>query len=62
MKGVCAIDHKIITDEKTQPCLKVTFKDKKTLETDPSAMTFTEITAIMDRHSRALQIKESIEA
>lgn len=62
MKGSCIIDHKVITDGKTLPSLAVTFKDKKTLELDPSSISFSELTAVLDRHSRALQIKESIEA
>ncbi|CEP23843.1 54S ribosomal protein L44, mitochondrial AltName: Full=YmL44 [Cyberlindnera jadinii] len=62
LRGACVIDHKVITDNKTKPMLSVTFKDKQTLDADPSTMTFGEISAIMDRHSRALQIKDSIQA
>lgn len=62
MKGSCIIDYKIISGDATKPSLKVTFKDKKTLEADPSAMSFSELSALMDRHSRGLQIKDSIQA
>lgn len=62
MKGACVIDNKLITDAKTEPLVKVTFKDKKTLEVNPTSMNFNELSAFFDRHSRSLQINESIQA
>ncbi|KAH3902806.1 probable 54S ribosomal protein L44, mitochondrial [Saccharomycodes ludwigii] len=44
-----------------KPLIKVTFKDKKEFEYDPSALTFKELGALLDRHSRQLSLKESIE-
>lgn len=61
MKGACQIDNQVLTnDAKTDPIIKVTFKDKKVIEADPRAYKVQEIFNLLDRHSRLLAVKESI--
>ncbi|CCE90489.1 mitochondrial 54S ribosomal protein mL53 TDEL_0B03600 [Torulaspora delbrueckii] len=43
------------------PIVKITYKDKKEMELDPSTVTFQELASYFDRHSRQLKLKESIE-
>jgi large subunit ribosomal protein L53 len=63
LRGACSIDSEILnTVSKKDPTIKVTYKDKKTLEADPTSQTFVELSEYFDRHSRQLQIKESIES
>ncbi|CAM9019665.1 hypothetical protein WICANDRAFT_32533 [Wickerhamomyces anomalus NRRL Y-366-8] len=62
LKGACSIDHELLNaTSKNAPIIKVTFKDKKSLETDPTKGSINEIASFFDRHSRQLQFKESIE-
>ncbi|GCE98114.1 39S ribosomal protein L44, mitochondrial [Zygosaccharomyces mellis] len=44
------------------PIIKVTFKDKKTMEVDPTKYTFQELSNYFDAHSRQLSLKETIES
>ncbi|KAH3686042.1 hypothetical protein WICPIJ_002982 [Wickerhamomyces pijperi] len=68
LKGACVIDSKVLkANDTTEPVLKfntnkLTTEDKKTLEIDPSKNNFGELAAFFDRHSRQLQVKDSIEA
>ncbi|AET40637.1 mitochondrial 54S ribosomal protein mL53 Ecym_6255 [Eremothecium cymbalariae DBVPG len=57
------LSTELMTDSSTKPSLiKVTFKDKTIMEVDPGSMSFKEISSFFDRHSRKLQLKDSIES
>lgn len=49
-------------DSKKEPVIQVTFKDKKTMEVDPTKYTFQELSNYFDAHSRQLSLKETIES
>ncbi|EDO16569.1 hypothetical protein Kpol_1064p51 [Vanderwaltozyma polyspora DSM 70294] len=56
------IQNELLTNGSTKkPILKVTFKDKTEMETNPGEMTFQEVSNYFDTHSRRLQLKETIE-
>lgn len=58
-----SIQNEILTGSSgKKPTVKVIFKDKTEMETDPSTMTFKELSNFFDRHSRKLSLKESIES
>lgn len=63
LKGVCAIDNQVLTNSaKVDPIIKVTFKDKKTIEADPRKLSVQEVFNLFDRHSRQLVLKDSIQS
>ncbi|KAH7579150.1 hypothetical protein J7297_05174 [Nakaseomyces glabratus] len=56
------ITNQLLTESSTAtPLVKITYKDKKELELDPRGHSFEELANYFDRHSRQLQIKETIE-
>ena len=56
------IQSEIISDyNKVKPIVKVTYKDKKELEVDPSSMNFQELANHFDRHSKQLDLKHMLE-
>ncbi|CAD6640020.1 HN1_G0020470.mRNA.1.CDS.1 [Saccharomyces cerevisiae] len=56
------IQSEIISDyNKVKPLVKVTYKDKKEMEVDPSNMNFQELANHFDRHSKQLDLKHMLE-
>ena len=56
------IQSEILNNSITKkPLVKITFKDKTDMEFDPSNTSFEEASNLLDRHSRKLRIKETIE-
>ncbi|GMM35149.1 mitochondrial 54S ribosomal protein YmL44 [Saccharomycopsis crataegensis] len=63
MKGSCSIDSQVLlSSSKVEPTIKVTFKDKKTIEADPRNLNVQELGNLFDRHSRQLGLKDSLQA
>ncbi|XYA01297.1 39S ribosomal protein L44, mitochondrial [Meyerozyma guilliermondii] len=63
LRATCAVDFKVLTSTSPaseKPIVKVTFKDKHSMEADPQAMTFKEISEHFDSHSRKLVMQDSI--
>lgn len=61
--GKCKIDYKVLTAQSPasdKPVVEVTYKDKFVLAADPATMTFKELSAHFDAHSRQLAIKDAI--
>lgn len=57
--GGCPIDFKVTTGNEP-PNVLVTFKDKKTVEADPSTMSFNDLRAFFDGHLKKLATQELI--
>lgn len=56
------ITNELLNEQSTKtPLVKITYKDKKEMELDPSGYNFQELANYFDKHSRQLQIKETIE-
>lgn len=56
------VQNEVLTATSTKaPTVKITFKDKKEMEVDPTKLSFQELSNYFDRHSRQLSLKESIE-
>ncbi|ODV93266.1 hypothetical protein PACTADRAFT_51880 [Pachysolen tannophilus NRRL Y-2460] len=63
LRGQCQIDYEVLTKtSKNKPIIKVSYKDKKTLEADPVHSNFEELAAYFDRHSRKLKLDEAIKS
>lgn len=61
--GACKVDYKVLTAQSPaadKPIVEVTFKDKFVMSADPAAMTFSELSAHFDAHSRKLAIRDAI--
>lgn len=56
------IQSEIISDyNRVKPLVKVTYKDKKEMEVDPSSMSFQELANHFDRYSKRLDLKHMLE-
>lgn len=56
------IQNEVLGNGSTKaPLIKVTFKDKKTMEVDPTKYSFQELSNYFDAHSRQLSLKDTIE-
>lgn len=62
LKSGCQIDCKLLTNPSEAPVVKVTFKDKKTMEIDPTNKSFGDLSAYFDAHSRKLALQEALES
>lgn len=58
-KSGCAVDFKVLTNSE-KPSVTVTFKDKHQMTADPEIMSFQDISAHFDGHSRQLALKQAI--
>lgn len=62
LKSGCQVDCKLLSSPSDQPMIKVTFKDKHTMEIDPTDKNFEDIRALFDAHSRKLALQEALES
>lgn len=62
LKSGCQVDCKLLSNPSEKPLIKVTFKDKHTMEIDPSDKKFDDLSAHFDAHSRKLALKEALES
>lgn len=60
LRSGCAVDFKVLTKKEDKPEVKVTFKDKHVMEINPDKMTFQDLSAYFDTHSRKLALKQAI--
>lgn len=56
----CAVDFKVLTKMSDTPQVKVTFKDKHVMDVNPETMSFADLQAHFNAHSRKLALKEAI--
>lgn len=59
-KSGCSVDFKILNNLSEKAQVKVTFKDKHTMIADPCKMSFQDLSAHFDTHSRKLALQEAI--
>lgn len=52
----------ILRDDGNTPLVHVTFRDKTEMSFDPRTMSFAELANTLDRHSRKLVLKETVES
>lgn len=60
LKSGCSVDFKILENPKDQAVVKVTYKDKQTMEIDPENLSFKDLSSHFDTHSRKLALKETL--
>lgn len=60
LKSGCSVDFKILENPSDQAVVKVTYKDKQTMEVDPQNMTFKDLSLHFDTHSRKLALKDAL--
>lgn len=60
LKSGCQVDCKLLNNSTEKPIIKVVFKDKKTMELDPTDKTFDDMRAYFDTHSRKLALQDAI--
>ncbi|KAH3661867.1 hypothetical protein OGAPHI_006046 [Ogataea philodendri] len=59
LRQTCPVDLEVLPKASTKsPLLKVTFKDKTSMEGNPAEQSFDDFAQMLDRHSRQLQFKE----
>ncbi|CAH2445839.1 54S ribosomal protein L44, mitochondrial [Komagataella phaffii CBS 7435] len=62
LKKSCTINYEVLNSQSNKkPIIEVTYKDKKTLDVNPTSLNFNELSNLFDRHSRKLQLEESIQ-
>ncbi|OBA22442.1 hypothetical protein METBIDRAFT_40396 [Metschnikowia bicuspidata var. bicuspidata NRRL YB-4993] len=59
-KSGCSVDFKILENPADKALVKVTFKDKQSMEIDPKNLTFKDLSSHFDTHSRKLALKEAL--